>query len=286
MFPEQVTTASVPAVGTRAEPWAEAEAVALRARVTVRTLHGIDEMRAASAVLDRIWDPEDGAPQVEPRLMVALSEAGGYLAGAFDGDQMVGAAVGFPRHPSGLHSHIAGVMPASSNRGVGTALKLHQRAWCLDRGIPAVTWTFDPLVARNAHLNLTRLGATVEKYLVDVYGPMNDALNRDDPSDRLLVRWDLATSRRREPDDRAGERLVEGRGEVAVSAPLEPAGVDLPGRLMVAVPDDIESLRRTDPEAARRWRLAVRDAMCPALEAGWAVEGFDRAGHYILEGPR
>lgn len=283
---EPVDTTAAAMVGTRTDPWSEAEAAAARAGVTVRALHGIGEMRAAGAVLDQIWETDDGTPQVEPRLMVALSEAGGYLAAALDGDQFVAAAVGFPRHPTGLHSHIAGVIPASSNRGVGTALKLHQRAWCLDRGISAVTWTFDPLVARNAHLNLTRLGATVEKYLVDVYGPMNDALNRDDPSDRLLVRWDLASSGRREPDNLGGEFLVDERDGDPVSKPLEPGQFGAPERLLVAVPPDIESLRRTNHQAAKRWRLAVRDALSAALDAGWVVEGFDRAGHYVLKGPQ
>lgn len=284
MLREPVATTAAPSVRAPTERWADVEAAAARARVTVRILHGIEEMRAASAVLDRIWNADDGAPQVEPRLMVALSEAGGYIAGADDGRGLVAAAVGFPRHPSGLHSHIAGVLPSSSNRGVGTALKLHQRAWCLDRGIPGVTWTFDPLVARNAHLNLTRLGATVEKYLVDVYGLMNDALNRDDPSDRLLVRWDLTTSRGREPDVRGGELLVDARGDAPVSMDLE--GMGRPERLLVAVPPDIESLRLTNHKVARRWRLAVRDALSAALDAGWVVEGFDRAGHYVLGGPR
>lgn len=286
MVPESVGTTAAGMVGTGDDPWMQAEVAASRARVVVRALHGIDEMRAASGVLDQIWNSDDKTPQVEPRLMVAICEAGGYLAGALDGGQIVAAAVGFPRHPTGLHSHIAGVIPALSNRGVGTALKLHQRAWCLDRGIPAVTWTFDPLVARNAHLNLTRLGATVEKYLVDVYGPMNDALNRDDPSDRLLVRWDLTFPRGREPDDLGGELLVDEQGGVPVSTPWQPRRNGVPKRLLVAVPPDIAALRRTNPEVARRWRPAVRDALAPALEAGWMVEGFDRTGHYVLEGPR
>jgi len=291
MMRELVATTTASTVPTPGDHWADLEAATARANVTVRTLHGIEEMQAAGAVLDRIWEAEDGRPQVEPRLMVALAEAGGYIAGADDGGGLVAAAVGFPRHPSGLHSHIAGVLPSSSNRGIGTALKLHQRAWCLDRGIPGVSWTFDPLVARNAHLNLTRLGATVEKYLVDVYGPMNDALNRDDPSDRLLVRWDLTTSRGREPDVNGGILLLGSRGEAP--APMatdllatDRAELDPPGRLLVAVPADIESLRRSNPEAATRWRLAVRDALSPALDAGWVVEGFDRAGHYVLGGPR
>jgi predicted GNAT superfamily acetyltransferase len=285
MSSDGVSTTTAGPLGFRTDPWSEAQAASARAGIEVRVLHGIEEMRAASAVLDQIWEAEDGAPQVEPRLMVALSEAGGYLVGALDGDQIVAAAVGFPRHPTGLHSHITGVLPASSNRGVGTALKLHQRAWCLARGIPAVTWTFDPLVARNAHLNLTRLGATVEKYLIDVYGPMNDALNRDDPSDRLLVRWDLAGFRCGEPDDLGGEVLVDERDGVPVSTQLHRLRSDRRERLLVAVPPDIEFLRRKNPEAAKRWRSAVREAMSTALDTGWVVDGFDRDGRYVLKGP-
>ncbi len=279
MAPESVGRTAT--VGT--DSWADDEAAASRAKVSVRVLDGIAQMRPASDLLDGIWGASNRSRQVDPRLMVAIAEAGGYVAGAFDGTQIVAAAVGFPRHPSGLHSHIAGVDPAFANRGVGTALKLHQRAWCLDRGILTVTWTFDPLVARNAHLNLTRLGATVEKYLVDVYGSMNDALNRDDPSDRLLVRWDLAATGHVEPDELGGSLLVDERGgEPVVTARR---GGE-PGRLLVAVPADIASLRRTNPSAAKRWRSAVRDALSPALADGWLVEGFDRTGHYVLGAPR
>lgn len=274
----------LPTAAAPPEHRGDAQAAAARAQVTVRTLHDITELRVASALLDQIWGADDGAPQVDPRLMVALSEAGGYLAGADDGHGLIAAAVAFPRHPTGLHSHIVGVLPSSSNRGVGTALKLHQRSWCLDRGIPSVTWTFDPLVARNAHLNLTRLGATVEKYLVDVYGPMNDALNRDDPSDRLLVRWDLVAPGGGELDVLGSEPFVDLNGEVPVAMDL--AGMSGPTRLLVSVPPDIESLRRTNPEAARQWRVVVRDALSSALNAGWVVRGFDRTGHYVLEGRR
>ena len=74
---------------------------------------------------------------------------------------------------------------------MGFALKLHQRAWCLDRGITLMEWTYDPLVARNAYFNLSKLGATVAEYLPDFYGVMGDGINRFDESDRILVHWPL-----------------------------------------------------------------------------------------------
>ena len=87
------------------------------------------------------------------------------------------------------------MLPTYAGRAVGTAIKLHQRDWALAHGGTAITWTYDPLVARNAHFNLNRLGARPERYLLDVYGELRDDLNRGDPSDRLLVRWSLKTTR-------------------------------------------------------------------------------------------
>jgi predicted GNAT superfamily acetyltransferase len=263
-----------------AQAWSQARAAGDRSSATIEMMHDIGQMRAVGRVLDSIWHAENGAPEVEPRLMVAFAESGGYVAGVRVDGELVGAAIGFPRHPTGLHSHIAGVLPAHAGRGVGRALKLHQRAWCLERGINLITWTFDPLVARNAHLNLTRLGVIAPQYLVDHYGPMNDALNSDDPSDRLLVTWNLATPRTGEPPSWPARTVLADRsGEPVVIADPVPDGTD---RILVAVPGDIEALRRTDPLLASRWRLAVRQALQPRMRAGWQIEGFRLDHHYVL----
>lgn len=283
-----VTTVDGPLLGFPPEAvaaaWAQARAAGDRSAASVEVLHDIADMRAIGAVLDSIWQTDTGWPEVEPRLMVAIAEAGGYIAGIRVGGELVGAAVGFARHPSGLHSHIVGVLPAHAGRGVGTALKLHQRAWCLERGIGLMTWTFDPLVARNAHLNLTRLGVTAPHYLVDHYGPMHDALNSDDPSDRLLVSWDLVAPRTGEPPTVPAVTVLADRaGEPVPTSDPMPPGTD---RILVAVPGDIETLRRTDPLLARRWRLAVRESLHPRVEAGWVIEGFRSDHYYVLARPR
>src|SRR5699024_8773798 len=105
---------------------------------------------------DRIWRPDPANPPVTTELLRALTKAGNYVTGAYDGAELIGACVGFFGEPAGaaLHSHIAGVTGAARGRHVGFALKLHQRAWALRRGVREIAWTFDPLIRRNAYFNL------------------------------------------------------------------------------------------------------------------------------------
>ena len=137
------------------EPQQSFRAAAARSRVVVRTLTELTELHQAAALLGDIWGVPD-KPPLNAELLRALAKADSYVAAAFDGATMVGVCVGFHSAPAArtMHSHIAGVTPAMAGRHVGFALKLHQRAWCLDRGITRMEWTYDPLVARNAYFNL------------------------------------------------------------------------------------------------------------------------------------
>jgi len=140
---------------------AQAEAAARRAAVEVRALTTSAELKAAAQLITDVW----GAPFPEDVLR-ALVLVGNYVAGAFTpGESMVGAAVAFAAvadEPE-LHSHVTGVLTDHQGSGVGLALKLHQRSWALEHGIETITWTFDPLVRRNAFFNLSRLGATADR---------------------------------------------------------------------------------------------------------------------------
>src|ERR687886_297223 len=113
------------------------------------------------------------------------------VAAAITGTRLVAASAGFFTAPPecALHSHITGVAPTDAHRGIGFALKLHQRAWALARGVRLVVWTFDPLVARNAWFNLAKLGALPTAYLESFYGAMSDGINAGEESDRVLVDW-------------------------------------------------------------------------------------------------
>jgi predicted GNAT superfamily acetyltransferase len=259
-----------------------AQSAAERAGVTVRTLHTIDDLEQARAVFDATWPLPGGGTTMESNLIRALEHSGAYVSAAFDaagppGSPAVGATLAFlGRHrdrdgawETHLHSHMTAALPGWQDRHVGTALKLHQRAWSLRHDVPVVVWTFDPLVRRNARFNLVKLGAGVAEYLPDFYGTMTDEVNAGDHSDRLLVWWDVASPQAQE----------------AAAGALR-AISDLPHEaVVVPLPDDVVALRRSDRDAALRWRLQVREAMAPRIAAGWAVHGITPDGAYVLVPP-
>jgi predicted GNAT superfamily acetyltransferase len=268
-----------------------AVAAAAAADVVIRELHEPERLHAVQRLFEEVWRPAAGdPPPVTAGLLRALAHAGSYVVGAFAGTRMVGASAGFFTAPPdlALHSHITGVAPGGQHRGVGFALKVHQRAWALARGIPVVVWTFDPLVARNAWFNLAKLGALPTAYLEDFYGPMTDAINAGMASDRLLLTWNLndpavaaaCAGRPRQPAPEAGTAepaLTAGPG-------LEPIVHDTGAPVVtVAVPPDVEAL---GPEQRQAWRAAVREALGGRLAAGASVTGFlRRPDRYLVTQP-
>jgi predicted GNAT superfamily acetyltransferase len=243
----------------------------------IRELTELADFQAAARLLDHIWRPGSGGTTAPIELQRALSKAGNYVAGAYEGQRLVGAALAFfgPPAERTLHSHIAGV--SSTARGLGFALKLHQRAWALERGACTIAWTFDPLVSRNAWFNLAKLGARPVEYLPDFYGPMGDGINTGDDSDRLLLHWDLTRPVGGPPASLHG--AVTGLDRVSGRPVL--GSVDGPV-VKVAVPPDVEKLRSADPGTAREWRHALREVLQPLLAAGARVTGFDRDGWYVV----
>jgi len=224
--------------------------------IDIRTLDDVDGIHEAARVFDEVWHERGTMPA---NILRALEHAGNYVVGLFDDGRMIGASAAFfgPPAARSLHSHITGVLPGYQGQGLGRLLKNHQREWALQRGVGHITWTFDPLIPRNAHFNLAVLGARVSEYLVDQYGAMADGVNRGDQSDRLMVTWALA--------------------EPPAPAPTEDAILAI-----VEVPDDIEGLRRSDPAAAAAWRVRVRDDLVGQLASGRRIGGFDRRGYLIV----
>ncbi|MBB5958649.1 putative GNAT superfamily acetyltransferase [Saccharothrix tamanrassetensis] len=243
-----------------------ASAAAAASAVRIRELPDLDSIREVDDLFRVIWRPDPNNPPVSNELMRVLAHAGNYVVGAYLGDRLVGATVGFLATPIGrtLHSHVTGVSEGMRGRSVGFALKLHQRAWALERGLDTITWTFDPLVRRNAYFNLAKLAARAVQYLPDFYGEMGDDINGTGASDRLLVRWDLNA-----PEVAAA---CDGRPP--------PAAADGP---LVPTPADIEGLRKTDPASADEWRLRLRESLGTYLSSGAEITGFTRDGAYVVE---
>jgi predicted GNAT superfamily acetyltransferase len=230
--------------------WETAEAAAAAAGVTLRPAARPGDATAILEIMRVTWGSEGLMP---PEMIVALAESGNVPYGAFDGDTMIGYVLGWagvdPEDGVHVHSHMLAALPDRRHRGVGSAMKLAQRAQCLDQDVHLVRWTFDPMVARNAWLNLGKLGAVADRFRRDLYGPMSDALNAGDRSDRLVVRWDL--------DRTPGPRTVPASAE------------------RLEVPRDHPALRAEDPAAAARERDRVAAALEEHLGAGRIVAGFD-----------
>ena len=260
----------------------------------ISELTDLEDLRTLARIFAEIWG-RPGEPPVDPDVLMALVLSGNYVAGADVDGRLVGGLIGWLGGPPSdhlhLHSHILGIAAGSQVRGLGFELKQHQRTWCLERGVKAVEWTFDPLVRRNAYFNLNKLGAEARSYLVNFYGEMADGINAGEESDRILIEWRLdspkaaaaAAGRPLEPSaDDLQHRQVDAL--VSIGARGEPVrGTSTDGVVMCQVPDDIVALRRSDPLLARAWRIAVRDAMKPAFDAGYRITGVTRTGWYILE---
>jgi predicted GNAT superfamily acetyltransferase len=277
------------------EARASAESVADRAGVRVMELHDLSALTDAAELYRSVWQTDTRSAPVSADLMRALSHAGGYVAGAYDGTRLIAAGLAFHTGDPdiGLHSHIAAVAPDVQGRDVGRALKLHQRSWALDRHLRTISWTYDPLIRRNAWFNVTKLGARAVGYLVDFYGVMDDAQNGGDESDRAVALWDLtapnvaeaAAGHRDEPDLDA---LLADGAYVALRAGDDGGPVPLPFPadarcVLVQLPSDIQRLRSVDPSLSRRWREASRAALEPLLAGPFVATGFSRSGWYVLE---
>ncbi|WP_434291224.1 GNAT family N-acetyltransferase [Celeribacter sp. SCSIO 80788] len=232
--------------------------------IVLRELDGLDDLSQAERFQTEVWG--EGERPDNSDIMLALQHEGALLAGAFRGDRMLAFLFGFPTATPGLqHSHRLAVATEARGLGLGARMKWFQRDWCLARGITQVRWTYDPLRAINAGLNIGGLGATAATYFVDYYGPM-PGINAGLPSDRILAHWQL---------DAPG---VVARAE---KRPCPPRADLSP----VAIPHDIDALIASDPQAALAERLRLRAALQSAFAAGQAIVEFDRTQAAYLLGP-
>lgn len=245
-------------MSTAAEARAAAVAAADAAGVEVFPATALSELDEVRDMVNAIW----GAEVVPPRnLLRGMAVGGACLLLARRAGEPVGFALAFLGWERGvhLHSHQVGVTDDLRGSGVGMALKLAQRADCLEHGITEMRWTFDPMLLANARFNLVRLGATVVDFLPDCYGRRVDAFNTGDTTDRLEVSW----------------RLDVPVGGVTVHPSADDDVVEVPARY--------HDLRAADPAAARAARTRVGAALATAAAEGRRVRGVCATG-YVLEG--
>ena len=179
--------------------------------ISVRTITEISDLREAVRLQKTIWGFED-LELLPVRMFVVAHRVGGQTMAAFDDDTMVGFLIAVPGVKTDgthyLHSNMMGVLADYRNLGVGRQLKLAQREEALERGIEMVEWTFDPLELKNAFFNVQRLGAVVERYVLNQYGITSSLLHGGLPTDRCVASWYLRSER--------VERVVAGDPAPAV----------------------------------------------------------------------
>lgn len=282
-----------------ASPSAAAEAAAAAATaagVVVRVVDCHVDARAAAELFMRVWQHPDGRGAATPELCWALAHGGNYVSIAERNGAVIGASLAFRAADAAgnyLHSHLAGIDPTAQCAGVGYALKLHQRSWALDAGLERVTWTFDPLVSRNAYFNVMKLGAQVDRFYPDFYGRLDDHINGGDDSDRCLAVWQVASERAAAASEGRlaaldVDELIGSGAQVLLRADpgdLTPVCDDQPpvGRLvLVRVPAEIQTLREQAPATAHAWRVASRQSLARLFDAGYVMCGATRASWYLF----
>jgi predicted GNAT superfamily acetyltransferase len=239
--------------------------------IVIRHCHGLREFELCIQVERAVWQSSD-IDVVPSPLFVVASEIGGQVLGAFDGDTLVGftlAIVGWRKRKPFLHSHMTAVLDAYRDRKIGRRLKLFQRADALSRGIDLIEWTFDPLVARNAHFNFMRLGAIARRYLPNVYGITTSPLHASLPTDRLVAEWHLRSPR-------VSRTLAEKRAAAPASK----------NAMRILIPLEIEDLKLSNPERAIEIQADVRAKFMSSFAKGYiATRVTPVAGgiEYILE---
>jgi len=276
--------------------------------VSIRDLDSFEDLKQVEAVERAAWGLAD--QDVTPlTLTIATRHAGSIWLGAFDGPKLVGFAFGFLGHEHGhlvLHSHMLAVLAPYQNLDLGRKLKLAQRERVLAMrfdglSVPVMTWTFDPLQSKNAHLNFAKLGTISDSYKINFYGPQTSSVLHQNGTDRLWVTWPLASRRVRDRLQGKDNR-VEMLDTLRNLSPLirfngdgTPVRGDLAEatrrqRIAIEIPGDIGAVERKDPALAAEWRQATRWAFTEALAAGFFVAEFCRSvrgqqgpGVYLLE---
>jgi predicted GNAT superfamily acetyltransferase len=234
----------------------------VNSQTQIRRLETLAEQNLGRQVFDKTWAIDSGT-EITPNLLQAMVHSGAYLSGAFIDKKCVGAAFAFPATTEGLHlhSHMTAVLDDYRDQGIGYALKIDQWQWAKNNSYKEITWTFDPLVARNAKLNLIKLGVKISNYYPNFYGDMPDALNAGDESDRVMASW-----------------KVVGEQPVAKNVITNPDKSDT----LIKIPDDIVAIRSSDISENLKWRRKVREEFMRAFEKGGKVVGFSANNEYVV----
>jgi predicted GNAT superfamily acetyltransferase len=269
----------------------------------IKVIEAMEEIHRVEQLQRQVWQ-ESETDIVPAHLMNSAIHNGGVLLGAYVGEDLAGFVFGFPGFyttPDGPrlkhYSSMLGVQPGYRDLGIGFALKRAQWQLVRHQGIDRITWTYDPLLSRNAWLNITRLGAVCNTYLRNFYGDMRDTLNRGLPSDRFDVDWWVNSHRvnrrlsRRRRNNLTLVHYLSGGAQVVNPAEWDSQGLFHPNPsadpllskeqvfLLVEIPADFQALKTADIKLAKEWRLHTRAIFEALFTAGYLVTDFVQSSY-------
>ena len=267
--------------------------------ITIRSLRSQEDFRRCVALQYEIWgeDFEECAP---PSLLMATQQVGGVAAGAFGADgQLLGFVFGIGGLRDGRPVHwsdMLGVREEQRDLGLGRRLKAYQRDRLLENGIEVAYWTYDPLEARNAHVNIDRLGARPIEYVCNMYGNIErGSLLSGLSTDRFIVEWELVDPRTEAA--LAGESTTGPSNAPVVNSEMidntpVPRELALPddGEVRIEIPADLHAVKDESLDLARSWRETTRRAFTHYMDLGYLITGLqnEQESHrcfYLLELP-
>jgi predicted GNAT superfamily acetyltransferase len=262
----------------------------------IRPLSTFAEIDQVVALQRQEWD--DPTTVIYAHMLLSLVRSGGSLLGALDGDRVVGFALGYlgidtldTDRPAmanlKLCSQRMTVLPEYRNTGLGYRLKLAQREYALKQGLRLITWTFDPMNSRNAHLNIRKLGCVIQDYEVNYYGTQPSPLVNNGQSDRLVADWRISQARveqrltgTRPPLTFA--QYIDGNASIVNPAEWRSDGLPTPGDIypvksmigLLEIPSRFNHIAEQDETLARAWRAHGREVFTEAFRAGYFVTDF------------
>ncbi|MFQ6082885.1 MAG: GNAT family N-acetyltransferase [Candidatus Aminicenantia bacterium] len=264
--------------------------------VEIKKLETINQFKKCLGIQKIAWDFED-LDIVPIPLLILAQKYGGLVLGAFFEEKIVGFVYSFPAVHRGKliqHSHMLAVLPEYRGKGIGRKLKLAQREWSLNQGYDLITWTFDPLQALNANLNLHTLGVKTKTYLPDFYGPSSSLLHKGLPTDRILAEWWIKENRVKEkiekkiklPDFSSYKKALFGKIKSSHFLEVDEINLDLKDKtILVEIPQNINLIKEKNIDLAFSWQETIRKIFIKYFDEGYSAIDFisnDRC-FYLLE---